>query len=52
MKTKNYVKWLRTMLISNLPARSVLVIGSAFYHNIQMDKPPPTSSSLNLYIVL
>ena len=45
MNTDNYVKWLRTMLIPNLPPNSVLVIDNASYHNTQLERSP-TSNSL------
>ena len=45
MNTKNYTKWLKEILIPNLPPKSVLVVDNASYHNTQFDKPP-TSNSL------
>lgn len=50
MNTENYVKWLRSMLITNLLPNSVLVIDNASYHNTQIDKPP-TSNSLKTDII-
>jgi hypothetical protein len=37
MDSKNYARWLKTMLIRNLPPKSILVIDNASYHNIQAD---------------
>jgi hypothetical protein len=43
MDSKNYARWLKTMLMPNLPPKSILVIGNASYHNIQTDKPPTSN---------
>jgi transposase len=40
MNFENYQKWLRTQLIPNLPARSVLLVDNASYHNKQYDSAP------------
>jgi hypothetical protein len=45
MDSKNYARWLKTMLIPNLPLKSILVIDNASYHNIQTDKPPTASDT-------
>lgn len=44
MNFDNYQKWLRTQLIPNLPARSVLVVDNAAYHNKQYDSAPNSNS--------
>jgi hypothetical protein len=44
MDSKNYVRWLETMLIPNLPPNSFLVLDNAWYHNIQTDKLPTSIS--------
>lgn len=44
MNFENYVKWLRSQLIPNLPPNSMLVIDNASYHNKQYD-PAPSSNA-------
>lgn len=44
MNYDNYEKWIRTQLIPNLPANSVVVVDNASYHN-KLDDAAPTSSA-------
>ena len=39
MNASNFMKWLREVLIPNVPEKSVLVLDNAAYHNIQIDRP-------------
>ncbi|CAG4973937.1 unnamed protein product [Parnassius apollo] len=41
---ENYVNWLNNKLLPNLPARSVIVLDTALYHNARTDKLPTTAS--------
>ena len=45
MNHDNFMKWLTTQLIPNLPPHSVLVIDNASYHNVTVDKNPTTATS-------
>ncbi len=40
MNGTNFLKWLNEKLIPNMPARSVLIVDNAPYHNLQTDKCP------------
>lgn len=40
MSFENYKKWISEKLIPNLPWNSVVVVGNAPYHNIQVEKCP------------
>jgi hypothetical protein len=44
MGSQNYVRWLYTILIPNLPPNSILVIDNASYRNTQTDKPPTSNT--------
>ena len=44
MNADNFFKWVRERLIPNLPAKSVVIIDNAPYHNIQIDKCPTTAT--------
>lgn len=35
MNSRNFMKWVETQLIPNLPAKSVLVVDNAPYHNVR-----------------
>lgn len=45
MNKANYQKWLKEILIPNLPANSVIVLDNASYHNVQIDKAPNNGST-------
>ena len=44
MNADNFFKWVRERLVPNLPAKSVVIIDNAPYHNIQIDKCPTTAT--------
>ncbi|KAJ4444761.1 hypothetical protein ANN_06558 [Periplaneta americana] len=44
MNNSNFEKWTSKKLIPNLPARSVVILDNALYHNVQVDKAPIKSS--------
>lgn len=44
MNSDNFIKWIKTQLIPNLPSRSVVVMDNASYHNTESDKPPTSNS--------
>lgn len=44
MSYENYVKWLNEKLLPNLPARSVIVLDNASYHNTRAEKIPTSAS--------
>lgn len=44
MNSTNYMRWVKEMLLPNLPPRSVLVIDNASYHNVQYDKCPTSNT--------
>lgn len=45
MNHANFMKWVETQLLPNLPRNSVLVVDNASYHNVTV-KPNVTSASL------
>ena len=44
MNADNFFKWVRERLIPKLPAKSVVIIDNAPYHNIHTDKCPTTAT--------
>lgn len=38
MSQTNYEKWMKEMLIPNLPENSIVVLNNASYHNVVVDK--------------
>ena len=44
MNAVNLYRWVREKLIPNLPAKSVVIINNAAYHNIQLDKCPTAAT--------
>ncbi|XP_072384396.1 uncharacterized protein [Diabrotica undecimpunctata] len=49
-QAKNYEKWIKEQLISNLPVGSVVVTDNALYHSVQINKAF-TSNSKNMHII-
>lgn len=43
MNYQNYEKWIRTQLMPNLPANSVVVVDNASYHNTLEDRAPTSN---------
>jgi hypothetical protein len=39
MKFKNFLRWVREMLLPNLPPNCLIVLDNALYHSMQMNKP-------------
>ncbi|GLV38172.1 hypothetical protein CBL_12818 [Carabus blaptoides fortunei] len=44
MNSTNFIKYLREKIIPNLPARNVLVMDNASYHNVQEERCPTSNS--------
>ena len=45
MNHTNYMKWLQEKLIPNLEPTSVIVIDSASYHNVQLNRHPTSNAT-------
>jgi transposase len=44
MNHANYKKWLQEKLIPNLGSKSVIVVDTAFYHNVQLNQHPTSNA--------
>lgn len=44
MNSENFMKWVRTQLIPNLPPQSILIIDNASYHNVVINREPTSST--------
>jgi hypothetical protein len=44
MNDANYKKWLQKTLITNLESKSVIVVNSASYHNVQFNQHPTSNA--------
>jgi hypothetical protein len=44
MNHANYKKWLQEKLIPNLETKSVIVVDNASYHNVQINRHPPSNA--------
>ncbi len=44
MNNENFMKWVTTQLLPNLPEKSVLVLDNAAYHNVTVEKNVTSSS--------
>ena len=44
MNHANYKKWLQEKFISNLKSKSVIVVDSASYHNVQLNWDPTSNA--------
>lgn len=44
MNSENFMKWVRTQLIPNLPPRAVLVVDNASYHNVAVARDPTSAT--------
>jgi len=44
MNHANYMKWLQEKLIPNLESKSVIVVDSASYHNVQLNRHPTSNA--------
>jgi hypothetical protein len=40
MNFENFSKWVRKMLLPNLPPNCLIVLDNAPYHSVEMNKPP------------
>ncbi|XP_050293523.1 uncharacterized protein LOC126734047 [Anthonomus grandis grandis] len=50
MNHENFMKWVETQLLPNLPPNSVLVLDNASYHNVQVKKNVTSGSKKQLII--
>lgn len=47
MNHENFMRWVRTQLLPNLPPSSVLVVDNASYHNVKIEKTITSASLKN-----
>ena len=44
MNSVNFKHWFENKLLPNIPNNSIIVMGNASYHSVQLNKPPTSSS--------
>lgn len=50
MNSANFQQWVNKQLLPNIPAKSVLVIDNAPYHNVKVEQDPNSNTKKNVMI--